>query len=441
VPGGLILAVALIQLAHLVYFEPFTGTYGDTAGYVSLADAILTWPAFGIFYQPLYPAFLKFAALLTDPEHFRRFVVLAQIAMVVATSILVYSIVIRLSDSRWLAWAAALLLALDIRITIYEYLALTEIAAIFFSVLFIYASFRALVDNSRGWGWLAALSLFALALTKFSYVSLVFVAGAVSALLAWRLRNAAAFSSLRRYALALCVVGALLAAKIATCYHYTGAVSAHTGAVLMAFLNLNPEMVLRLPDGDPDLAKVKAFYARNGTLLNATDRSGGPIGSAHSSRAALRIYTAAVLGHPVWAVGAALKEYYWQNSQNVLFCYPEETNFREFESSRNVLLAVERGINRTFFESWQSVALSTLCLLLGTLLLFTSMPAGQKVMLGLLLAFTFYTVFVSTWMFGGFWIADNSRMRLMYETPLIALWFFVPHRLITLRRRFDTTAP
>lgn len=36
-------------------------------------------------------------------------------------------------------------------------------------------------------------------------------------------------------------------------------------------------------------------------------------------------------------------------------------------------------------------------------------------------------------MFGGFWIADNSRMRLMYEAPLIVLWFFVPYRMLGLR--------
>lgn len=88
-PAGLVLTVALIQLAHLIYFDPFVGTYGDTAGYVALADTIFGWPFFAIYYQPLYPAFLRVSALLV---------------------------------------------ALDVRITIYEYLLLTEILAVFLSV-------------------------------------------------------------------------------------------------------------------------------------------------------------------------------------------------------------------------------------------------------------------------------------------------------------------
>ena len=79
VPAGLVLAVALIQLAHLMYFEPFVGTYGDTVGYVASGHVIFTWPTFAVSYQPLYPAFLKITMLLlSDGEHFRRLAVLTQ---------------------------------------------------------------------------------------------------------------------------------------------------------------------------------------------------------------------------------------------------------------------------------------------------------------------------------------------------------------------------
>ena len=433
VPGGLILAVALIQLAHLVYFDPFTGTYGDTVGYVSWADTILTWPAFGIFYQPLYPAFLKTAMLLTDPEHFRRFVVLAQITMVVATSILVYSIAIRLTDSRWLASAAALLLSLEITLTVYEYLILTEILAIFLSVLFIYASYQTLIACGRGWAVLAGLSLLALALTKFGYVPFAFVAGVVSVMMAWRLRKVANSESLRRYALALSITGILLAAKVAVTFHYTGALSVHGGWGLVQFLNVKPEMVLRLPDGDPDLAEFKSYYARHGQLFEVWEELGGSPSSAKFTRAAVKIYSQALLRHPIQALGVALSVYYRQNSQNVLFCYPEERNHRVLESSQNVLFMVEKGINRAIFGTGLGAMWTALCLVLGVLLLLTSISSEQKILLSLLLAFILFSVFVSTWLFNGTWISDNTRMRLMYEAPMVALWFSVPYRLIRLR--------
>lgn len=380
VPASLVFTVALIQLAHLIYFDPFIGTYGDTVGYVNLAGAILGWPFFAIYYQPLYPSFLRIAVLLSDAEHFRRFVVLAQIGMVVATSLLIYRIALRLTKKRWLATAAALLVALDVRITIYEYLLLTEILAIFLSVCFIYAMSRALVDNSRLSAALAPLSLLALALTKVSYVALTFIVGALFVLLAWRFRRAAVSASLRRCAVGLSMVAVLLAGKIITCYYYTGAVSANSGIVLQSFLSLNPEIVLRLPDGDPALAKFKESYAEHGSFLFAADRFGGPGPAA--SRATAQIYVRAVLSHPLGAMKAALKEYYWQTSHNYLFIYPEETNFRVFNSSQNVLFAIEKGINAAIFGSWPSVVWNSLCLLLGVLCLLTPMPAPQKVILG-----------------------------------------------------------
>jgi hypothetical protein len=433
VPAGLVLAVAVIQLAHLIYFEPFVGTYGDTVGYVNLANTILAWPTFAIYYQPLYPAFLRVAVLLTDAEHFRRLVVLVQMAMVVATCLLIYAITRRLTDRRWLGAAAALLVALDIRITIFEYLLLTEILAIFLSVLLIYALTRALLDDSRPAAVLAALSLLALALTKVSYVILAFAASLYLGLLAWRFRDSARAAALRRCAVAFSIAALVLAGKLITAYAHTGMVSGNSGVVLQHFLSINPEIVLGLPDGDPALAKFKQAYEEQGHFLFVHERLGG-VGPV-ATHATMRIYARAVLGNPVGAIKAALKGYYRQTSHNYLFIYPEETNFRAFQSSPNPLFAIERAINRTIFGGWPSVIWNTLCLVLALLCLFTALPAPQKIALALLLGFIFYTIGLSTWTFGGHWIADNSRMRLMYEAPLIALWVFVPYWLLALARR------
>jgi hypothetical protein len=109
-------------------------------------------------------------------------------------------------------------------------------------------------------------------------------------------------------------------------------------------------------------------------------------------------------------------------------------NFRVFESARNPLFAVEKRINHALFESWPSVAWNSLCLLIGMLGLLGRLPVPHKMTLALVLGFVLYTIGVSTWLFGGFWPPDNSRMRLMYEAPLIVLWCFVVTQLIVLRR-------
>src|SRR5262245_49387048 len=104
-PVGLAVVITLIQISHLADFVPFVGTYGDTAGYVDMAGVIFGWPVFAIYYQPLYPALLRVATLV-GAEHFRWFVVLAQVALVVVTSLLIYAIVQRLTTSRIVAGAA-----------------------------------------------------------------------------------------------------------------------------------------------------------------------------------------------------------------------------------------------------------------------------------------------------------------------------------------------
>ncbi len=225
----------------------------------------------------------------------------------------------------------------------------------------------------------------------------------------------------------LSVAALLLALKLITCYSYTGMVSANSGPVLQQFLSLNPEIVLRLQDGDPALAKFKESYAQHGHFLFAADRFGGQ--GLAASQATTRIYVRAVLAHPLGALKAALKSYYWQTSQNYLFIYPEETNFRAFNASSNPLFVLERAINSALFGSWPSVIWNSLCVLVGLFCLLAPLPGRQKVTLGLLLGFIIYAIGVSTWTFGGYWIADNSRMRLMYEAPLIVLWFFVPYRI------------
>jgi hypothetical protein len=100
-----------------------------------------------------------------------------------------------------------------------------------------------------------------------------------------------------------------------------------------------------------------------------------------------------------------------------------------------VLFAIEKGLNATIFGSWPSVVWNSLCLLLGVLCLLTRMPAPQKMILALVLGFIIYTIGVTAWTVGGFWIADNSRFRLMYEAPMIVLWFFVPYRILGLLKR------
>jgi hypothetical protein len=141
-----------------------------------------------------------------------------------------------------------------------------------------------------------------------------------------------------------------------------------------------------------------------------------------------------VLSHPLGALKAALTEYYRQTSRNYLFSYPEETNYRVFNASQNVLFAIEKRLNATIFGSWPSVVWNSLCLLLGVLCLLTRMPGPQRMILALLLGFIIYTIGVTNWTVGGFYIADNSRFRLMYEAPLIVLWFFVPYRILALRK-------
>ena len=348
---------------------------------------------------------------------------------------MIYRITLRLTTRRGLAAAAAFLVALDVRITVFEYLLMTEILAIFLSVSLIHAMSRALLDNSRLSAALAAACLLALALTKVVYVALPFLASALLALLAWRFREAAMSASLRRCAVGLSIVAVLIAGKLATCYYYTGMVSSNSGATLQQFLSLNPAIVLRLPDGDPALAKFKASYAEHGSFLLVAERFDNA--GVELSRATSRIYVRAVLGDPLGAMKAALKAYYRQTSQNHLFIYPEETNVRAFKASRNVLFAIERSINAAIFGSWPSVIWNSLCLLLGTLCLVTRMPASSKVVLALLLGFIIYTIGASTWTFGGYWRGDNSRMRLMYEAPLIALWIFVPYRVFMLGRSPD----
>ena len=256
------------------------------------------------------------------------------------------------------------------------------------------------------------------------------VAAVAFGLLAWWFRPSAVFASLRRCAIALSVAALLLALKLITGYLYTGMVSANSGPVLQQFLSLNPEIVLRLPDGDPALAKFKESYAQHGHFLFAADRFGGQ--GLAASQATTRIYVRAVLAHPLGALKAALKSYYWQTSQNYLFIYPEETNFRVFNASSNPLFVLERAINSALFGSWPSVIWNSLCVILGLFCLLAPLPDCQKVTLALLLGFSIYAIGVSTWTFGGYWIADNSRMRLMYEAPLIVLWFFVPYRIFGL---------
>jgi hypothetical protein len=434
-PLGLILAVIGIQFAHWVYFDPFVGTYGDTVNYVHLAGIIFSWPVFATYYQPLFPAFLKACMVVADPDHFRRFATFLQIVMVVVTCLLVYRIVFWLTARRWLAGLAALLLALDVRVTIYEYLLLTEILSIFLSMVFVYAAFRLFQDSRWLWAVLAALSLLGAALTKFSFVPIVFLGAGLSALGAWRFRQAAFALPLRRGAVTLAAAVLLLTAKLATCYHYTGAISAHSGDVLMGFVSLEPRMVTQLPDGDPEVARVKAFYATNGNLLGGTRQFITPEDPGGSARVASKIYWMAVPRHPILATLAAMKEYYWENTQNYLYCYPEETNGLVFITSPNPLFAVERGLNSLFFAPWRNLVWSSLGLLFAVLAALSRLPAPKRLLLGLLLVVSLDTLLTSTLMWGGFYTPDNTRMHLMYEAPLIVFWVFVPCWLVERRRR------
>ncbi len=435
IPAALLWAIALIQVAHLVYFDPFPGYYGDTIGYVSAADSIFQFRNFASHYQPLYPAFLRIATMLSDYGHFRRFVVLLQIGMIVGTCILVYYIVLRLTEKRWAATVAALLLALDIAITIYEYIVLTETSAIFLSVLFIYASFLALVEGRRRWVWLAAFSLLGLALTKFGYVPFAFAAGVVSVAAAWVLRKRPDSASLRRYALALFVVCVLLGAKLSLTYRYTGAVSVHGAWGLAQFLDMRPDLVMRLSDSDPGLAKLKTYYAANGHLAGAWLMMGGKPTSPEFVRAMTRAYFRVWFTYPIDTLGIVLHTYYRQRMQNLLFCYPEETNYRYFGASGNALFTVEKIINRAIFGSWLGLGWTSLCLVLAAVLLFVAIPLEKKLLVGLLLALIFFSLLVSTVLFSGTWIGDNTRMRLMYEAPAVALWLSVPYLVIEWRRR------
>lgn len=439
-PRWLIATVIAIQGLHLGVFRSYVGTYGDTAAYASYGSLPLAWRELVTSYQPLYPVLVRLTQLGFGAAHLHAAMAVLQMAAIVGACLLVYRITHVLTASRLAAAAAALLLALDVRITVYEYVLMTETLAILLSLVWLMASWQAIMGGSRWYCLGAAAALLALALLRSTYVSLVFPAALAPAVLS-RFRGLRDLRrSLRRYATVMAAAAVLVAAKLGAAYALNGVVSGNAGMNLLQFLSEDRELVLGLPDGDPDVQILKQEYAARGGILHVYEYYDGPWGPRFN-RALSRVYASAVARRPHRALLVALKGYYRQGRDNLTYCYPEESNHLVLARSRNPLLLLEKGLNLTLFSPWWNVPWSTASLLGAVALLFSRPGRHRLLLLGLLLGLVLFTITVTTFAFAGMYIADNCRMRLGYEAPLLAIQCLVAHRLVlALNARFRSRA-
>jgi hypothetical protein len=410
-----LILVCGIHAEHLRVFRFYPYLGRDSLGYVQVSSWIWGWPAVAIYYQPAYPlllrilqAFLGFGPAMTTA------LVGLQVAMLAAAALLAGALISEATARPSLGVLAAMLVALDCRLTLHGFLILTEAMAVFLVSLWLYANYRCVQDQSWPWASCAALSLLALGLTRAAYMPLIPICAGVSFLI-W-LWHRGSGQDLRRYGAVMAIASLVVLAKWTVSCHYIGVPTGNVGINLVRVLAMQPRLLRGAPAGDP----VAAHYRAEGNLealLFSQDWT------REFNRSVARSYASAVLRHPALLVELSVWSLLRQIAVDRVAPYPDDANALLLEAGDHPLLAGERWLASLLSAPVTGPLLFFLPVIGACVALFVrSVPVGVRRLLLLSATFTIYSVVTSTCGFAEIHPSDSVRVRVMYDLPLLLSW-------------------